>query len=141
MFPCCCTPLVVPPETTNTHHYSILVHISHIKTMAIIYISLFLTYISHYYALTFQLISSPVDIINSILITINIFFLRSRHTLWRARKQILPLLSLIFSILSSWLNLQTGVATWLLLRFLFVSRVLALQIRQGQTRWKDNTPG
>ena len=82
-----------------------------------------------------------MDIMNSIWSQFILFFLRSRHTLWRARKQILPLLSLIFSILSSWLNLQTGVATWLLHRFLFVSRVLALQIRQGQTRWKDNTPG
>jgi hypothetical protein len=61
----CCTPPSVPPETTNTHHYSTLVHISHATaTMKIIFISLlpnlfFLTYIPHYYPLTFQLISSP----------------------------------------------------------------------------------
>jgi len=69
-----------------------------------------------------------------------LFFLRSRHTLWRARKQILPLTRLNFAVLSTWPKLPTGVAAWPLLRFSFVSGVLGLQIRRGRTRWKANTP-
>jgi hypothetical protein len=81
-----------------------------------------------------------VDIINSILITVYSFW-RSRHTLWRARKQILPLIRLNFAVLSTWPKLPTGVAAWPLLRFSFVSGVLGLQIRRGQIRWKVNTSG
>jgi hypothetical protein len=81
-----------------------------------------------------------VNIINSILITVYSFW-RSRHTLWRARKQILPLIWLNFAVLSTWPNLPTGVAAWPLLSFLFVSGVLGLQIRRGRIRWKANTSG
>jgi hypothetical protein len=69
-----------------------------------------------------------------------ISFWRSRHILWRARKQILPLIWLNFAVLSTWPNLPTGLAAWPLLRFLFVSGVSELQIRRGQTHWKANTP-
>jgi hypothetical protein len=68
------------------------------------------------------------------------FFLRSRHTLWRARKYILPLIRLNFTVLSTSPKLPTGVAAWPLLKFSFVSGVLGLQIRRGWTRWKANTP-
>ena len=68
-------------------------------------------------------------------------FWRSRHTLWRARRQILPLIWLNFAVLSTWPNLPTGVAAWPLLSLLFVSGVLGLQIRRGQIRWKANTSG
>jgi hypothetical protein len=81
-----------------------------------------------------------MDIMNSILITIySFFFLRSRHILWRARKQILPLIRLNFTVLSTWPKLPTGVAAWPLLRFSFVYEVLGLQIRRGWTCWKANT--
>jgi len=74
------------------------------------------------------------------LITVYSFW-RSRHTLWRARKQILPLIWLNFAVLSTWPKLPTGVAAWPLLRFSFVSGVLGLQIRRGQIHWKANTSG
>jgi len=74
------------------------------------------------------------------LITVYSFW-RSRHTFWRARKQILPLIRLNFAVLSTWPKLPTRVASWPLLRFSFVSGVLGLQIRRGQIRWKANTSG
>ena len=118
--------------------------------MAIIFISLLSIF---FFSLSFLIIIllhfRPIclDIINSILITVLFFFFffffffwRSRHTLWRERKQILPLIRLNFVVLSTWLKLPTGVAAWPLLRFSFVFGVLGLQIRRGRTRWKANTP-
>jgi len=144
--PCgCCTPPTVPPKTTNTHHYSILVHILHATTtLEIIFISLlpnlfFFTYIPHYYPLTFQLISSPSGH-HKFNFDYNLFFLKIKTHFMRARKQIIPLIWLNFAVLSTWPNLPTGVAAWPLLSFLFVSGVLGLQIRRGQIRWKANTP-
>jgi len=115
--------------------------------MAIILISLLPIFFSHLHSslLSFHIFGPfivQVDIMNSILITVYsfFFFLRSRHTLWRVRRQILPLIRLNFTVLSTWPKLPTGVAAWPLLRFSFVSGVLGLQIRRGQTRWKANTP-
>jgi len=68
------------------------------------------------------------------------FFLRSRHTLRRARKQILPLIQLNFTVLLTWPKLPTRVTAWPLLKFSFVSGVPRLQIRRERTRWKANTP-
>jgi hypothetical protein len=100
----------------------------------------FLTYIPHYYPLTFQLISSPSGH-HKFNFDYSLFFLKIKTHFMKGKKTNSTLNIAKFHRFINLAELPTGVAAWPLLSFLFVSGVLGLQIRRGQIRWKANTSG
>ena len=113
---CCCTPSTVPPKTTNTHCYSIVIPISQYNTSN-----------GDNIHFPFTICFEDQDMM--------------LHVLRRERKWILPLIWLNFTVLSPRPKLSVGEIARLLFGFFFlISRVLGLQIRRGRIHWKANTP-